>query len=100
MIPSSEPGIRKTRDSSAEAPHLGYSVKADWTKMILQRSGASFSHDGWRFDILMLYTRNLADIDDRGKLNLAEFHVAMGLIFRSMSGNLFRSCSQSLNYLF
>ena len=26
--------------------------------------------------------RNLADIDNRGKLNLAEFHVAMGLIYR------------------
>jgi hypothetical protein len=25
----------------------------------------------------------LADVDDRGKLNMAEFHVAMGLIYRS-----------------
>jgi hypothetical protein len=29
------------------------------------------------------YHRTLADIDDRGKLNMAEFHVAMGLIYRS-----------------
>ena len=28
--------------------------------------------------------RTLADIDDRGKLNLEEFHIAMGLIYRSM----------------
>lgn len=27
--------------------------------------------------------RALADTDNRGKLNLAEFHVAMGLIYRS-----------------
>ena len=29
--------------------------------------------------------RQLADADNKGKLNLAEFHVAMGLIYRSMS---------------
>ena len=29
--------------------------------------------------------RTLADADNRGKLNLAEFHVAMGLIYRSTS---------------
>lgn len=28
--------------------------------------------------------RALADVENRGKLNLAEFHVAMGLIYRSM----------------
>ncbi len=28
--------------------------------------------------------RTLADVDDRGMLNMAEFHVAMGLIYRSM----------------
>jgi hypothetical protein len=27
--------------------------------------------------------RALADVDNGGKLNLAEFHVAMGLIYRS-----------------
>ena len=27
--------------------------------------------------------RGLADKDNRGKLNIAEFHVAMGLIYRS-----------------
>ncbi|KAI0689841.1 hypothetical protein BC835DRAFT_1407733 [Cytidiella melzeri] len=29
----------------------------------------------------------LADGDNRGKLNLAEFHVAMGLIYRKLNGN-------------
>lgn len=33
-------------------------------------------------DLARIWT--LADIDDRGKLNLAEFHVAMGLIYRSV----------------
>ncbi len=31
--------------------------------------------------------RTLADVDNRGKLNIAEFHVAMGLIYRSMSSS-------------
>jgi actin cytoskeleton-regulatory complex protein PAN1 len=31
--------------------------------------------------------RGLADVNDRGKLNIAEFHVAMGLIYRRLSGN-------------
>ncbi|KAJ7221504.1 hypothetical protein GGX14DRAFT_492415 [Mycena pura] len=30
---------------------------------------------------------SLADIDDRGKLNLPEFHAAMGLIYRRLNGN-------------
>ncbi|THH31859.1 hypothetical protein EUX98_g2302 [Antrodiella citrinella] len=30
---------------------------------------------------------SLADADNRGKLNLAEFHVAMGLIYRCLNGN-------------
>ncbi|KAJ2929867.1 hypothetical protein H1R20_g7252, partial [Candolleomyces eurysporus] len=29
----------------------------------------------------------LADVDDRGKLNIAEFHTAMGLIYRRLNGN-------------
>ena len=33
----------------------------------------------------LLFRRTLADGDNRGKLNMAEFHVAMGLIFRSTS---------------
>ncbi|KAF7359085.1 Actin cytoskeleton-regulatory complex protein [Mycena sanguinolenta] len=36
-------------------------------------------------DLARIWT--LADIDDRGKLNLAEFHVAMGLIYRKLNGN-------------
>ncbi len=34
--------------------------------------------------MLMNVLRTLADVDNRGKLNIAEFHVAMGLIYRSM----------------
>lgn len=30
---------------------------------------------------------NLSDVDNRGKLNLPEFHVAMGLIYRALNGN-------------
>ncbi|KAF7294543.1 Actin cytoskeleton-regulatory complex protein [Mycena indigotica] len=29
----------------------------------------------------------LADVDDRGKLNIAEFHVAMGIIYRRLNGS-------------
>lgn len=32
-------------------------------------------------DLARIWT--LADIEDRGKLNIAEFHIAMGLIYRS-----------------
>ncbi|KAF9481352.1 hypothetical protein BDN70DRAFT_912316 [Pholiota conissans] len=35
-------------------------------------------------DLARIWT--LADMDDRGKLNLAEFHVAMGLIYRRLNG--------------
>ena len=34
--------------------------------------------------VLIELSRTLADGDNRGKLNMAEFHVAMGLIYRSM----------------
>lgn len=34
-------------------------------------------------DTYSLMNRTLADSDNRGKLNMAEFHVAMGLIYRS-----------------
>ncbi|KAK0227784.1 hypothetical protein IW262DRAFT_1445704 [Armillaria fumosa] len=36
-------------------------------------------------DLARIWT--LADVDDRGKLNKAEFHVAMGLIYRKLNGN-------------
>jgi hypothetical protein len=32
--------------------------------------------------MVMCRRRNLSDINNRGKLNLPEFHVAMGLIYR------------------
>ncbi|KAF4614764.1 hypothetical protein D9613_003419 [Agrocybe pediades] len=35
-------------------------------------------------DLARIWT--LADMNDRGKLNLAEFHVAMGLIYRRLNG--------------
>ncbi|KAH9483528.1 Actin cytoskeleton-regulatory complex protein pan1 [Psilocybe cubensis] len=35
-------------------------------------------------DLARIWT--LADINDRGKLNIAEFHVAMGLIYRRLNG--------------
>ncbi|RXK39792.1 hypothetical protein M231_02985 [Tremella mesenterica] len=34
-----------------------------------------------------LTRRNLSDVSNRGKLNLPEFHVAMGLIYRALNGN-------------
>ncbi|ORX36220.1 hypothetical protein BD324DRAFT_627945 [Kockovaella imperatae] len=36
-------------------------------------------------DLMKIWT--LSDIDNRGKLNLPEFHVAMGLIYRALNGN-------------
>lgn len=35
--------------------------------------------------------RNLSDINNRGKLNLPEFHVAMGLIYRGEYGRTRRN---------
>ncbi|KDQ18653.1 hypothetical protein BOTBODRAFT_517731 [Botryobasidium botryosum FD-172 SS1] len=45
-----------------------------------------FSQSGLsRYDLACIWS--LADSDNRGKLNLAEFHVAMGLIYRALNGN-------------
>ena len=45
---------------------------------------------------LIVCSRRLADTDNRGKLNIAEFHVAMGLIYRSKlllyTTGILRSC--------
>lgn len=38
-----------------------------------------------REDLMKIW--NLADINNRGKLNVPEFHVAMGLIYRALNGN-------------
>ncbi|KAK4047374.1 hypothetical protein OIV83_005421 [Microbotryomycetes sp. JL201] len=38
-----------------------------------------------RNDLMAIW--NLADVADRGKLNIDEFHVAMGLIYRRLNGN-------------
>jgi len=38
---------------------------------------------GWACSKADMAKRTLADMNDRGKLNMQEFHVAMGLIFRS-----------------
>jgi len=38
-----------------------------------------------RDDLMKIW--NLSDVNNRGKLNLPEFHVAMGLIYRALNGN-------------
>ncbi|EGG01281.1 uncharacterized protein MELLADRAFT_67159 [Melampsora larici-populina 98AG31] len=38
-----------------------------------------------REDLMQIW--GLADVENRGKLNMAEFHVAMGLIYRRLNGN-------------
>ncbi|GAA5977335.1 hypothetical protein JCM10908_004943 [Rhodotorula pacifica] len=45
-----------------------------------------FGQAGLNTDELMAIW-NLADVNDRGKLNIDEFHVAMGLIYRRLNGN-------------
>lgn len=45
-----------------------------------------FGQSGLDRDKLM-QVWHLADTENRGKLNLAEFHVAMGLIYRALNGN-------------
>ncbi|WVN89977.1 uncharacterized protein L203_105207 [Cryptococcus depauperatus CBS 7841] len=45
-----------------------------------------FGQSGLSQDDLMKIW-NLSDVDNRGKLNLPEFHVAMGLIYRALNGN-------------
>ncbi|WWC98979.1 hypothetical protein V866_005873 [Kwoniella sp. B9012] len=45
-----------------------------------------FGQSGLDQDSLMKIW-NLSDKDNRGKLNLPEFHVAMGLIYRALNGN-------------
>lgn len=51
-----------------------------------QRALEVFRESGLERDDLMKIWA-LADRENRGKLNLAEFHVAMGLIYRRLSGN-------------
>jgi hypothetical protein len=58
-------------------------VLVGYPKTILLESGA-FQLPSTQLHIFLTIDRTLADIDDRGKLNLEEFHVAMGLIYRSM----------------
>ncbi|GAA5869921.1 hypothetical protein JCM8547_008105 [Rhodosporidiobolus lusitaniae] len=45
-----------------------------------------FGQSGLKDEDLMAIW-NLADVSDRGKLNIDEFHVAMGLIYRRLNGN-------------
>jgi len=52
--------------------------------MIWLVSGTLFDRDRSRVPSLIVGIRTHADRDDRGKLNIAEFHVAMALIYRSM----------------
>lgn len=51
-----------------------------------QRALEVFRESGLERDDLMKIWA-LADRENRGKLNLAEFHVSMGLIYRRLSGN-------------
>ena len=51
-----------------------------------QRALEVFKESGLdRDDLMKIWA--LADRENRGKLNLAEFHVSMGLIYRKLSGN-------------
>lgn len=51
--------------------------------MIWRGSGTSCVLFDRPYLLTCVYLRALADVDNRGKLNLAEFHVAMGIIYRS-----------------
>ena len=80
MIRSSGLGTRKLLGSSAGRLPLKYSVRVVLIKMTLREFGTCLAVDRrCRSD---LHLRTLADSDNRGKLNMAEFHVAMGLIYR------------------
>ncbi|SCV75025.1 BQ2448_8054 [Microbotryum intermedium] len=46
-----------------------------------------FGQAGLDQNDLMAIWSELADVQDRGKLNIDEFHVAMGLIYRRLNGN-------------
>ena len=49
-------------------------ISGDQSRQIFGQSGLPSD------DLMMIW--NLADVDNRGKLNLAEFHVAMALVYR------------------
>lgn len=50
-------------------------ISGDQAREVFGQSGLASD------DLMMIW--NLADIENRGKLNLAEFHVAMALVYRS-----------------
>ncbi|GHJ86190.1 hypothetical protein NliqN6_2592 [Naganishia liquefaciens] len=54
-------------------------IEGDMAQAVFGQSGLG------REDLMKIW--NLADINNRGKLNLPEFHVAMGLIYRALNGN-------------
>ena len=58
-------------------------MPVDFPRMIWPVSGALFDQDRSHASLLIVGNRTHADRDDRGKLNIAEFHVAMALIYRS-----------------
>ncbi|BEJ13329.1 hypothetical protein CspHIS471_0305030 [Cutaneotrichosporon sp. HIS471] len=54
-------------------------ITGDMAREVFGQSGLS------QDDLMKVW--NLSDVDNRGKLNLPEFHIAMGLIYRALNGN-------------
>lgn len=78
-------GTRPTQVSSAGRWLLRSSGRVVSTETTLHRSGTGYMYNypGRECRRLPLF-RTLADADNRGKLNIQEFHVAMGLIYRRL----------------
>ena len=79
-IKYSDRGTHKALDSSMAKLRSTSLGRAGSIETILLKFGGSNVYSGGQ-DLIMV--RSLADTDNRGKLNLAEFHIAMGLIYRS-----------------
>ncbi|KAJ7590631.1 hypothetical protein C8J56DRAFT_887202 [Mycena floridula] len=94
-------GLQQAFQQQARAPKIPWALgKAEkksydsifraWTKGSNFISGETalevFGQSGLaKDDLAQIWA--LADVDNRGKLNVAEFHVAMGLIYRKLNGN-------------
>lgn len=85
MIRSLGLGTLSRRDSSVGRLRLKFLESVDLIRMILRGYGALVIITSNYSTLSFVFHRTLADGDNRGKLNMAEFHVAMGLIYRSMS---------------
>ena len=82
MTRSSDLGMPKVLDLSAVKRRLKSSVPAVCRRTIWHGFGA-LTVIGIKEFAFHVFYRALADKDNRGMLNIAEFHVAMGLIYRS-----------------